>query len=261
MLKSIIFLIVSILLLLMPVSQSEANSLTPVPVYGYRVVNTYPHDPESFTQGLFFEDGALYEGTGLNGRSSLRKVKLQTGAVVKVHKLTREFFGEGITVVGNKIIQLTWKSRIGFVYDKDSFNLLRTFKYPTEGWGITYNGKYLILSDGTANLYFLEPETFREVRRVEVRDINGPVSRINEMEYIRGEIYANIWLTDRIAKINPGTGRVNGWIDLKGLSPFSGRDENIKVLNGIAYDEKNDRLFVTGKLWPYVYEIKLVQPR
>lgn len=228
------------------------------PVYGYKVVGKYPHDKQAFTQGLFVEDGVLYEGTGLNGQSTLRKVRLETGEILKVHKLPQECFGEGITPSGNKIIQLTWRSNTGFVYDKDSFTLLGTFSYPTEGWGITYDGRQLIMSDGTANLYFLSPETFREIRKIEVSDDRGPVVRLNELEYVRGEIFANIWLTDRIARISPQTGRVTGWIDLKGLSPLKENEKTVKALNGIAYDARNDRLFVTGKLWPSIYEIKLV---
>jgi len=235
----------------------ETGPVTSIPVYGYKVVRTYPHDKQAFTQGLFVEDGFLYEGTGLSGQSTLRKVKLETGEILKVHKLPQEFFGEGITPFGNKIIQLTWKSHTGFVYDKDSFRLLGTFHYPTEGWGITYDGRQLIMSDGTANLYFLSPETFHEIRRIEVRGDKGPVVRLNELEYIRGEIFANIWLTDRIARINPHTGRVTGWIDLKGLSPFKNNEKTTKALNGIAYDARNDRLFVTGKLWQSIYEIKV----
>jgi len=241
------------------VGPADANSVSPAPVYGYRVVNTYPHDREAFTQGLFFEDGVLYEGTGLKGQSTLRKVKLDTGAVLKSHDLPYEFFGEGITAHKDRVIQLTWQSHAGFVYDRKSFKLLRTFYYATEGWGITNDGKQLIMSDGTANLYFLDPEAFREIRQVEVYDNAGPLTRLNELEYIKGEIYANIWLSDKIAIIDPKSGRVTGWIDLKGLSPFNDPDRTTKVLNGIAYDKKNDRLFVTGKLWPYIYEIKLVQ--
>ena len=228
-----------------------------VPVYNYKTINAYPHDPQAFTQGLLFKDGFLYEGTGLNGRSSLRRTMLETGKVMKVHNLPQEFFGEGITVHGDKIIQLTWKTRIGFVYDKDSFKLLKTFSYPTEGWGITNDGKQLIMSDGTAYLYFLDPETFKETGRVEVLDGNTPVTRLNELEYVRGEVFANVWLTDRIVKIDPRTGKVKGWIDLEGLSPIKDGDK-MKALNGIAYDAKDDRLFVTGKLWPKLYEIKVV---
>jgi glutamine cyclotransferase len=237
---------------------SMASSGSSTPVLTYKIINTYPHDQNAFTQGLAFENGTMYEGTGLNGRSALRVVELETGDVLKVHKLSRDFFGEGITVYKDKIIQLTWKSHIGFVYDKDSFKLLKTFHYPMEGWGITHDGERLIVSDGTAYLYFLNPDNFREVRRVEVRDGTHPVNRLNELEYVRGEIFANVWRTNRIARIDPRTGRVAGWINLEGLSTFMDSDNTTKVLNGIAYDAKNDRLFITGKLWPNLYEIKLV---
>lgn len=248
-----------VLVFLYCAGSAEANSISPAPVYGYKVVNTYPHDPEAFTQGLFFEDGLLYEGTGLKGRSTLRKIKLDTGAVLMRHDLPYKFFGEGITANKDRVIQLTWRSHAGFVYDRKSFKLLSTFFYVTEGWGITNDGRHLIMSDGTANLYFLDPETFQEIRRIGVYDGTGPVTRLNELEYIKGEIFANIWLLDKVARIDPKSGRVTGWIDLKGLSPFKDQDRTTKVLNGIAYDKKNDRLFVTGKLWPYIYEITLIK--
>ena len=177
---------------------------------------------------MFFEEGFLYEGTGLNGQSALRKINLKTGDILKIHKLPQEFFGEGIVLYNDKIIQLTWKSHVGFVYDKNSFKLLGTFFYPTEGWGITYDGKQLIMSDGTANLYFLNPETLKVTRRIEVRDQNIPVTKLNELEYVRGEIFANVWLTNRIARIDPQSGRVTGWIDLEGLSPFKDSDNDMK---------------------------------
>lgn len=248
----ILFFGLSILLYSIQPAGSEA-----APVFTYKIVNTYPHDQQAFTQGLVFKEGVLYEGTGLNGQSSLRKVKLENGEVLKIHKLPPEFFGEGITVCGDKIIQLTWKSHAGFVYDKDSFKLFKQFSYPTEGWGLTYDGRQLIMSDGTEGLYFLDPETFKELRRIKAHDSKGPVIKLNELEYINGEIFANIWPTDLIVKIDPRTGRVTGWINLEGLSPVNDGQKK-KVLNGIAYDAKSDRLFVTGKLWPALYEIKLV---
>jgi glutamine cyclotransferase len=229
-----------------------------VPVYGYKVINAYPHDKHAFTQGLAFEDGFLYEGTGLVGRSTLRKVELETGKIVKGCKLPDEYFGEGITIYGDKIIQLTLRARVGLVYDKESFELSGQFNYPTEGWGLTHDGKSLIRSDGTSTLYFLNPETFEQVRKIEVADSDGPVRELNELEYIRGQIYANVWRTDRIARIDPKTGRVTGWIDLAGLLGTEAPGQLVDVLNGIAYDEKNDRLFVTGKLWPKVFEIEPV---
>ena len=255
MFQAFLFPLVFALSLLSFISSSESSS---TPVFTYKIINTYPHDHQAFTQGLVFNDGIMYEGTGLKGQSTLRRIKLETGEVLKFRKLLEEFFGEGITVYGNKIIQLTWQSHIGFIYDKDSFKLLKTFQYPTEGWGITHDGKQLIMSDGSANLYFINPETFKETRRIEERDQNNLVTRLKELEYIRGEIYANLWQTNRIAKIDQQTGRVTGWINLDGLSPFNGRNERTRVLNGIAYDAKNNRLFVTGKLWPHLFEIKLV---
>jgi glutamine cyclotransferase len=232
----------------------------PVPVATYRIVNTYPHDRSAFTQGLVFADDFLYEGTGLRGHSSLRKVDLKTGNILRVRRLPAQFFGEGITIYGNRVIQLTWRSRVGFVYDRETFQLLDTFTYPTEGWGITHDGRSLIMSDGTSTLYFLDPQTFQEVNRLKVHTRDGPVSRLNELEYVQGAIYANVWQTDRIAKISPETGEVIGWIDLEGLLRPEDRDRRVDVLNGIAYDVKNDRLFVTGKLWPKLFEIKLTGP-
>lgn len=232
-----------------------------VPVYGYKVVNAYPHDKRAFTQGLVFEDGFLYEGTGLVGRSTLRKVELETGKIVKGRKVSDEYFGEGITIYGNKIIQLTLRASVGLVYDKESFELVGQFNYPTEGWGITHDGKSLIRSDGTSTLYFLNPETFEQTGRIEVTDSDGPVTGLNELEYVQGQIYANVWRTDRIARIDPKTGRVTGWIDLAGLLGLYSRGQLVDVLNGIAYDAANGRLFVTGKLWPKVFEIEPVLPK
>jgi len=232
-----------------------------IPIYSYNIVNTYPHDRDAFTQGLVFENGVLYEGTGrLYGQSSLRRVELETGDILQIHELSDQFFGEGITIYGNRIVQLTWQSHIGFVYDKNSFELLQDFSYATEGWGITHDGTRLIMSDGTSTLHFLDPQTFEEIGDVEVFDDDGPVYRLNELEYIQGEIYANVWQTDLVARIAPETGRVVGWIDLEGLLSAEDRSEPVVVLNGIAYDADNDRLFVTGKLWPKLFEIELIPP-
>ncbi len=228
-----------------------------IPVYGYEVVNTYPHDTDAFTQGLAFDNGTLYESTGIKGRSTVRKVDLKTGKVLKSHKLPDKYFGEGIAIVGNRIIQLTWRSRKGFIYNKNTFEVVESFSYPAEGWGITYDGRNLITSDGSANLYFLNPDSFNEVGRLEVYDDKGAVSKLNELEYVNGEIMANVWGTDRIARIDPETGRVTGWVELRGLLSADER-KNRDVLNGIAYDSRADRLFVTGKLWHRIYEIKLV---
>ncbi|MBC8263222.1 MAG: glutaminyl-peptide cyclotransferase [Anaerolineales bacterium] len=244
-----------------PKPTPTATATTPTPTartFTYKVVNVYPHDRDAFTQGLVFESGALYEGTGLRGRSSLRRVELETGHVLQMRKLPDQLFGEGITVFGERIVQLTWQSGVGFVYDKSSFELLEEFRYPTEGWGITHNGKHLIMSDGTSTLRFLDPETFEEIGRIEVYDQDGPVTRLNELEHVQGEIYANVWQTARIARIAPDTGEVIGWIELAGLLSPEDRAEPVGVLNGIAYDAENDRLFVTGKLWPRLFEIGLI---
>ena len=240
------------------ISLNDGPTNTTTPRYTYNVVNVYPHDENAFTQGLVFEDGFLYEGTGLYGNSSLRRVELETGKVLQVHALRNQFFGEGVAIVGDKIIQLTWESHRGFIYDKNTLDLLREFNYPTEGWGITYDGSRLIMSDGTANLYFLDPETFQRVGQVKVRDA-APVTGLNELEYVKGEVYANVWGEEEIAVINPQTGRVKAWIDLKGIRGSENRDPD-NVLNGIAYDSKGDRLFVTGKRWPRLYEIRLIPP-
>jgi len=243
---------------LKPTVAISHSQILPVPVYTYTIVNTYPHDRDAFTQGLVFIDGIFYEGTGLYGRSSLRAVTLDDGEVTRILYLSPTLFGEGITVFGDKIIQLTWKSGQGFVYNKDNFELLREFTYPTEGWGITHDGERLIMSDGSNTLYFWNPETLEEIGRVEVFDETGPVTRLNELEYINGEVFANVWQTHRIARIDPDTGQVVGWIILPGLLPAEDRSEPVDVLNGIAYDAENNRLFVTGKLWPKIFEIKLV---
>ncbi|MEM8530888.1 MAG: glutaminyl-peptide cyclotransferase [Chloroflexota bacterium] len=226
--------------------------------YTYRVLNTYPHNPNAFTQGLIYEQGILYEGTGLYGESSLRRVNLTTGDVLQQHNLGEQYFGEGITIYGNRIIQLTWQENTGFIYNKENFELICTFEYPTEGWGITHDGRQLIMSDGTSTLYFWDPHTLAEIGRITVSDDGVPIDRINELEYIDGEIYANIWLTDEIIRIDPQTGHVVGRIDLTGLLPEEDRTQTTDVLNGIAYDTENDRLFVTGKLWPKLFEIELV---
>jgi glutamine cyclotransferase len=225
--------------------------------YTYTVVNEFPHDTNAFTQGLVIDHYVLYEGTGLTGHSTLRRVDLETGEVLQLYSLSNEFFGEGITVFGDKIIQLTWLSHTGFVYDKNSFELLQNFTYPTEGWGITHNGTHLIMSDGTANLYFLDPETFEGIGQIAVNDASTPVTKLNELEYIKGEIYANVWYEEKIAVINPQSGNVKAWIDLTGI----GATENTgggNVLNGIAYNANEDKLFVTGKKWSKLYEIQLI---
>ncbi len=234
---------------------------TNTPIYTYRVVNVYPHDPKAFTQGLAFDEGALYEGTGLLARSSLRRVELETGQVLQRHDLPAHLFGEGVTVFGDRIIQLTWKSHVGLMYDKETFERQRDFTYPTEGWGLTHDGQRLIISDGSSTLHFLDPETLEEIGWIDVHDDGIPVTRLNELEYVQGEVFANVWKTDLVARIDPETGQVVGWIGLAGLLSPEDRDGPIDVLNGIAYDPENDRLFVTGKLWPRLFEIKLVPLR
>jgi glutamine cyclotransferase len=225
----------------------------------YRIVHVYPHDPQAFTQGLIYMDGHLYESTGLNGRSTLRMDDLESGRVLQSVPVPAQYFAEGLTEWGSTLIQLTWQAHIGFVYDRFSFRQLRTFNYSGEGWGLTHDAKNLILSDGTATLRFLDPKTFREVRHIVVNDHGSPVTQLNELEFVHGQIYANVWLTDRIVRISPVTGKVLGSIDLSGLLPASERDEEHgAVLNGIAWDAAGDRLFVTGKLWPKLFEIKIV---
>ena len=236
----------------------HTESPKPIPVYTYSILRTYTHDRDAFTQGLAFEKDVLYEGTGLYGKSSLRKVDLETGKVLKVHRLPSAYFGEGITIFRDTIIQLTWQSKRGFVYDKNSLGLLGEFTYATEGWGITQNGKRLIMSDGTSTLYFLDANTFVVTGDVQVYDNNVPVTNLNELEYIRGQVYANVWRTNSIVMIDPNSGHVTGWIDLSGLLPPQSDGIRVDILNGIAYDTANDRLFVTGKLWPRLFEIELV---
>jgi glutamine cyclotransferase len=228
------------------------------PVFGFSVELTYPHDANAFTQGLEYVGGYLYESTGLNGRSSIRKVKLETGAVLRRREIPRDYFGEGITIWKSALIELTWQSQVAFVYDRDTFEPRRMFTYTGEGWGLTHDASSLIMSDGTADLRFLDPETFKERRRVTVTDGGRPVPRLNELEYVKGQVFANIWTTDDIVRIDPASGRVLGRIDLRGLLPASSTPAD--VLNGIAYDQTGDRLFVTGKLWPRLFEIK-IRPR
>ncbi len=226
--------------------------------YRFRIINSYPHDANAFTQGLIFHDGALYEGTGLYGRSSLRKVALATGQVEQIHHLGAGFFGEGIAICQGRLYQLTWQSRIGFIYEPRTFRKIGSFAYDTEGWGLTCDGRQLIMSDGTNLLRFLDLKTMGVVRTLAVKAEGGPLANLNELEYVKGEIYANIWNADLIARISPRSGRVLGWIDLSGLRAMLGNSGRPEALNGIAYDEKGDRLFVTGKLWPKIFQIELV---
>lgn len=250
-----------------PTDAQAGNDTTAVAArsYAYEVVRSFPHDTGAFTQGLAIEGETLYESTGNYGQSSLRQVALQTGEVERLRRLSATIFGEGLALYDDKIIQLTWKSGIGFIYDRENLELLRSVSYPGEGWGITYDGARFIMSNGSSNLYFRDKVTFAETGRVVVRDGDGPVRNLNELEYVKGEVYANIWQEDRIARIDPGTGRVTGWIDLEGLLESAGQHGpgegggTVDVLNGIAYDAAGDRLFVTGKWWPRLFEIRLVE--
>lgn len=240
-------------------ASSAAQAATPV--YGYRVVHVYPHDTSAYTEGLFYKDGYLYESTGEAGESTVRKVELQTGKVVQRHDVPDAYFGEGIIDWKQELIQLTWKNQQGFVYDLASFKQLRTFNYPGEGWALTRDSKQLYMSDGSPVLRILDPTTLTATGSIMVTDNGEPVANLNELEWVKGEIYANVWMTNRIARIDPASGHVTGWIDLTGLLdvnrlPDPGND----VLNGIAYDEQHDRLFVTGKRWPKLFEITLVKP-
>jgi glutaminyl-peptide cyclotransferase len=235
------------------------KAAVPTPVSGYRIVKIYPHDRRAFTQGLQYVNGVLYEGTGLAGRSTIRKVRLENGEVLQEHKIDSRHFGEGIVVWKDVLVQITWQSEIGFVYDLATFEQKRTFNYTGEGWGLTHDGTRLIMSDGSASLRFLDPATLRETGRLNVRDGTTPVKALNELEFVKGEILANVWQSNRIARISPRTGQVTGWINLEGL--LDPRDAaGVDVLNGIAYDAAGDRLFVTGKLWPKLFEIKIVPP-
>jgi len=228
--------------------------------YGYEVVHAYPHDPAAFTQGLVYADGFLYEGTGMHGASSIRKVTLETGEVLQKHSLAPAYFGEGITLHGGRLIQLTWKSQTGFIYDLETFQKTGDFAYLGEGWGLTHDGKKLIMSDGSAKVRLLDSDTFQQAGMLYIRFGDTPVKSINELEYVEGKLYANIWREDHIAVIDPDSGYVTGWIDLSGLLTTE-EARKADVLNGIAWDAGGKRLFVTGKNWPKLFEIRLVEKR
>ncbi len=229
-----------------------------IPQYGYEVVHAYPHDPQAFTEGLLYLNGYLYESTGLNGQSSVRKVKLETGEVVQKRDVPEAYFGEGIVNWKDRLLELTWTTQVGFIYDLASFTPKGRFPYTGEGWGATQDGKRVIMSDGTPQLRFLDPATLRETGRVTVTGDSGPVKDINELEWVKGEVYANVWQTRKIVRIDPSTGKIVGSIDLTGiLSPAE--ESQTDVMNGIAYDSKGDRLFVTGKYWPKLFQIRLVR--
>ena len=231
--------------------------------YGYEVVHTYPHDPRAFTEGLFYLNGFLYEATGLEAQSSVRKVKLETGEVVQQHNLPEAYFGEGIVAWKDHLLQLTYTTQVGFVYDLSTFGLKSQFSYPGQGWSMTTDGKRIVMDDGTPEIRFWDPETLRETGRIQVTAEGQPVSNLNELEWVKGEILANVWHTDRIARIDPASGVVRGWIELNGLLDPSdrlpGSEGAEQVLNGIAYDARGGRLFVTGKYWPKLFEIRVVK--
>ena len=236
---------------------ASCNRVPPTPARDYSVVNTYPHDRGAFTQGLLFLNGVLYESTGQYGQSSLRKVELKTGKVLQQVNVPDQYFAEGLALLDGKLYQLTWQDRVGFVYDLNTFNQEKQFFYPFEGWGLATDGKSLILSDGSDQIRFIEPLTFTVQRTINVRENGRPVADLNELEYIKGQIYANVWQTDRIVRIDPATGQVTRDYDLSGLLPPEDREPNTDVLNGIAYDPDGDHLYITGKLWPKLFEIKL----
>ena len=231
--------------------------ISAAPVQRYTIVHVYPHDPDAFTQGLLYDNGYLYESTGLEGHSSLRKVELESGRVLQKVDVPSPYFAEGLAEWHDRLVQLTWVSHIAFVYDRSTFRKAGEFHYSGEGWGLTHDGRNLIMSDGSDTLRYLDPRTFRTVRKLRVRDGSQPVINLNELEYIKSELFANVWQTDSIARISPETGRVNSWIDFSGLLAAADRTPESDVLNGIAYDAKGDRLFVTGKRWPKLFEVKI----
>lgn len=249
------------LLFLLGAFKSQAGSSEKwAPIFGYRIIQTFPHDPEAYTQGLVFHKEYLYEGTGLLGKSTVRKVALETGKTLKMVPLPDHFFGEGVTIWKDWLVQLTWQSGVGLVYDLETFRLLKKFSFSGEGWGLTNDGRNLIMSDGTDTLIFLDPVNYKEVRRLKVRDQDRPVGNLNELEYIKGEIWANVYKTDWVVRISPDSGRITGWIDFRGLLGREEMNSMVDVLNGIAYDAQKDRIFVTGKYWPKLFEIKILIP-
>lgn len=248
-----------------PTPDAQARPASTVPAaprveqYGYRIIRSHPHDPAAFTQGLTIADAQLYEGTGLYGQSSLRRVDLPTGGVLQSLALDSQYFGEGIAVVGDRIYQLTYQTGVGFVYDRTTFKKLKEFTYRGEGWGLTYDGQRLIMSDGTDTLRFWDPETLGELGRLRVRDGDDAIRNINELEYVDGAIYANVWQEERIARIDPKTGVVTAWIDMSNLLTATERSRGVDVLNGIAHDPRTGHFLITGKLWPWVFEVEFVK--
>jgi glutamine cyclotransferase len=247
------------IVVLLPATLSvSAPNPSAVPVAGFQIVARYPHDPSAFTQGLAFDDGKLFEGTGQYGRSTLRQVDLQTGTVQRQVSLPARLFGEGISVWAGEIVQLTWRAQLGLRYDRDTFARTGDFHLPGQGWGITHDNEHWIISDGSDVLRFLNPSTQQEVRRVRVQDGPKTIQRLNELEFIEGEVWANIWYEDRLVRIAPADGSVLGYVDLSRLWPRSERPDPQAVLNGIAYDVVRKRLFVTGKHCPHLYQIQIV---
>ena len=254
---AVLFTLVMLAMAAPATAQLMMESARPPARIDYTVVSTFPHDRGAFTQGLVYRDGFLYESTGLNGRSSLRKVELATGKVLQQVDVDAKHFAEGLTDWNGRLIQITWQTQTGFVYDLKTFKLEKTFTFPGEGWGLAHDGKHLILSDGTATLRFLDPKTYAEVRRVDVTYAGKPLAQLNELEMVDGELFANVWGTNFLVVIDPASGRVTGQVDLAGLLPEADRKPPIDVLNGIAWDAKGKRLFVTGKLWPKLFELRL----
>jgi glutamine cyclotransferase len=246
------------LLALLLAAAAPAAKPSQAPVQSYRVIKVYPHDPNAFTEGLLFLDGKLFESTGLNGRSDIREVSLEDGKVIRSATIDSRYFGEGLVNWGSQLLSLTWQDGLGFRWNRSDFTRVGEFRYTGEGWGLTQNGRDIIMSDGTPVLRFLDPKTMQVRRRVRVRDGGAPVAQLNELEWVKGEIYANVWMTTLIARIDPQSGRVKGWIDLAGLAAENGHGSSDNVLNGIAFDAARDRLFVTGKNWHRLYEIDLV---
>jgi glutamine cyclotransferase len=243
-----------VLVVILNLGQTPNDSTSPT-LYTYQIIKTHPHNTTAFTEGLVFNNGVLYESTGEYGYSSLRQVNLENGVVEQEVLLPNKYFGEGLTVVNESLVQLTWREKIGFIYDKETFSLLGNFSYSSEGWGLTFNGSDLIMSDGTSKLTFINPVTFQQIGQISVHDGNTPVTNINELEFISGYVYANIWMQQKIAIINPQTGTVKGWIDLTGIYQTNNLDD---VLNGIAFDSQTNRLLITGKDWSNLYEITII---
>jgi len=237
--------------------ENDSAKQDSVPVYGFKIINIYPHDSTAYTQGLVYDGKDLYESTGLYGNSTVRRVELETGRIQKIYRMPAKYFGEGMTIWKNQLVQLTWKSMVGFVYNKSNFNQIGDFYYDRDGWGITNDSQRLIMSDGSDTLYFMNPDTFSDEGLIKVKENGKPVYQLNELEFINGKVLANIYLDDRIAIISPETGAITGWIDLQGLSARENNLGKVDVLNGIAYNAKRDTLLVTGKFWPELFEIEI----